>query len=639
MKTGPLFLVLIVAGLNAAAQIRLPRLISDGMVLQRADTLKLWGWAGADEQIRLNFDHQTYRTKANKNGDWELSLPPHQAGGPYDMVFSGSNTVKLTDIVFGDVWLCSGQSNMELPMSRLIDKYPEVIAAAGNKNIRQFLVPDEYDFKAQRKDLSAGSWESANPKNVMHFSGVAYFFAMELYKKRQVPIGIINSAMGGSPAQSWMSERAMGDFPDLLREAVRFKNDSLIREIETADQQAANKWRSMLNASDEGLKNNWKVAGADETWATMIIPGYWANQPIGKLNGVVWFKKEIEVPPSMAGKPAKLLLGRIVTSDSVFVNGQFVGTTSYEHPPRRYLFDGSILKAGKNEITVRVINNSGHGGFVMDKVYELIAGNDTIKLAGAWKYKLGAKMEPAPNQTFIRWKPVGLYNAMISPLQHYKIKGVLWYQGEANTYNPNEYEQLMRALMADWRTTWKKSNLPFLIVQLPDFMEAKNEPSESNWAETRAVQQKLGKLPHTATVVTLGLGEWNDIHPLNKADVGRRLALQAERLVYGNTTAVASGPVLKSITATQGNLTLSFDQTGSGLMAKGGKELQAFAIAGADKKYVWAKAHVSGKNTVVLNSRVAQPKYVRYAWADNPQGANLYNKEGLPASPFQGEVK
>jgi sialate O-acetylesterase len=639
MKKGPLFFVLIVAGLYTKAQIRLPRLISDGMVLQRADTLKLWGWAAADERISLSFDHKTYSTNASKDGNWEIKLPPQKAGGPYEMIFSGANTVKLTNVVFGDVWLCSGQSNMELPMSRLIDKYPEVIAAAGNKNIRQFLVPDEYDFKAPRKDLSTGSWESANPGNVLNFSGVAYFFALELYKKRQIPIGIINSALGGSPAQSWISERALVDFPEIYKEAQRFKNDSLIRQIESADQQASNDWRRRLNAGDEGLKNNWKVVPADHRWSAMNVPGYWANEAPGMLNGVVWFKKEIELPSSMTGKPAKLLLGRIVTSDSVFVNGKFAGTTSYEHPPRRYLLDGSILKEGKNEITVRVINNAGKGGFVMDKAYQLIAGNDTINLAGQWKYKPGAKMEPAPAQTFIRWKPAGLYNAMIAPLQNYNIKGVLWYQGEANTYDPAEYERLMKSLMADWRTTWKKKGMPFLIVQLPDFMEVQKLPSESKWAEMRAVQQKLGTLPAAATVVTIGLGEWNDIHPLNKREVGQRLALQAERLVYGNTTIVASGPVLKTISAAQGKLTLSFEQTGSGLQAKGGQELQAFAIAGADQKYVWAKAGILGNKVVVWNNTVPQPKYVRYAWADNPGGANLFNKEGLPASPFQAEVK
>jgi sialate O-acetylesterase len=634
----PLAILVFMGCLNTTAQIRLPRLISNGMILQRADTLKLWGWAAAGEQVKLSFDHQSYTVQASEKGEWEIKLPPHKAGGPYEMVFSGTNTIRLNDILFGDVWLCSGQSNMELPMGRLIDKYPDVIAAAGNKNIRQFIVPDEYDFKAPRKDLSAGSWESANPKSVLNFSGVAYFFALDIYKKRQVPVGLINSALGGSPAQSWISEKALMKFPQLLKETQRFKNDSLIKAIETADQQASIQWRKALESSDEGLKKKWQTAAADQSWSTMQIPGYWANEPIGPVNGVMWFKKEIELPSSMTGKPAKLLLGRIVGADSTFVNGKFVGAITYEYPPRRYLFDAGILQPGKNEITVRLVNSGGKGGFVPDKPYELIAGTDTIHLTGAWKYQLGAQMEPAPGQTFVRWKPAGLYNAMIAPLQNYKIKGVLWYQGEANTYDSKAYGELMKSLMADWRNTWHKSRLPFLIVQLPEFMEAKELPSESKWAETRAVQQKLGTLPDAATVVTLGLGEWNDIHPLSKADVGHRLALQAESLVYGNKAVVASGPVLKSVAAKQGKLILSFSDTGSGLIAKGGPPLKTFAVAGADQRYVWAKAIISGHTVVVWNEAIPQPEYVRYAWADYPEGANLYNKEGLPASPFEAAV-
>ncbi|MCX2484183.1 sialate O-acetylesterase [Pedobacter sp. MR2016-24] len=639
MKSKLLCFFLMVTGFSVTAQIRFPRLISDGMILQRGDTIKIWGWAGAKEYIGLKFGHKSYSTQANTKGEWELKLPPHKAGGPYEMVFTGTNTVTVKDILFGDVWLCSGQSNMELPMSRVIDKYPGVIAAANNKNIRQFLVPDEYDFKTQCKDFSSGTWASASPESVLDFSAVAYFFALDIYQKQQVPIGIINAALGGSPAQSWMSENAIRSFDDLYKETQRFKNDDLIRQIEAADQEASENWRKTVNSNDEGLKNNWRATKADHTWLSMNVPGYWSNESLGKLNGVVWFKKEIDVPSAMVGQPAKLLLGRIVDADSVFINGYFVGSTSYQYPPRRYLFKEGILKKGKNELTVRVINSGGNGGFVTDKNYELIAGKDTLNLAGKWKYKPGTKMEPAPSQTFIRWKPVGLYNAMIAPLQHYQIKGVLWYQGEANTYNPEEYGQLMQGLIADWRNTWKKSKLPFLLVQLPEYMEARDTPSESKWAELRAVQQALAKLPDVAMAVTLGLGEWNDIHPLDKANVGHRLALQAERLVYDHTRIVSSGPVFRSVTTDKGKLILSFDDTGSGLVAKDGQELNYFAIAGADKKYSWAKASINGKKVIVWNSTIANPKYVRYAWADNPEGANLFNREGLPASPFEAEIK
>jgi len=639
MKKWPLVSILLIGNSVCFAQIKFPKLISNGMVLQRNDTVKVWGWASPNEHISLKFNSKTYQTNTNKNGEWAIKLPPQKAGGPYAMVFSASNTVTLKDILFGDVFLCSGQSNMELPMGRLIDKYPNEIADSNHPNIRQFLVPDEYDFKQQRKDFSSGSWQSANPKNVLEFSAVAYFFALDINKKNKVPVGIINAALGGSPAQAWISETAIKNFPQYEAEAQKFKDDQLIKQIESADQALSNAWYAKLNSSDEGLKNDWKSNINHDSWAEMNIPGYWADEPMGKTNGVVWFKKDIMVPKSMVGKPAKLLLGRIVDADSVFINGEFVGTTGYQYPPRRYLFKTGILKEGKNTITVRIVNNSGNGGFVLDKEYLLTADNDTINLIGKWKYKLGAKMEPTPSQTFIRWKAVGLYNAMIAPLKNLKIKAALWYQGEANTGNPKEYYSLMQNLIADWRTTFNDRDLPFLYVQLPGFMDAKKNPTESSWAELREQQRRLQSIKNTAMAVAIDLGEWNDIHPLNKKDVGKRLALQAEYLVYGNKKVVHSGPTVKSIILQENKLVLTFGNIGNGLIAKDNTALHYFSIAGADRKFVWANAEIKGDKIFVSSKDIINPVYVRYAWADNPEGANLYNKEGLPASPFEIFIK
>ena len=621
------------------AQIKLPRLLSDGMVLQRNDSTKIWGWAAANESVTLQFKGKPYLGKADQNGNWSIKLPPQKAGGPYQMVFSASNKIILKDILFGDVFLFSGQSNMELPMGRLVDQYPNEIANSNNSNIRQFLVPDEYDFKAKRKDFSAGSWHTANPTTLLDFSGVAYFFALDINKKNKVPVGIINAALGGSPAQSWISESAIKNFPQLEKELLEFQDDQLIKRIESSDQAASKAWYTQLNNGDEGLKNNWRNNINDKDWSEMNIPGYWANEPMGKVNGVVWFKKEVTIPQNMVGKSSKLLLGRIVDADSVFINGKFVGATSYQYPPRRYLFNSGILKAGKNTITVRIVNNSGNGGFVMDKDYLLLAGNDTVNLTGKWKYKLGVASKPSPSQTFVRWKPVGLYNAMIAPLANLKIKAAVWYQGEANTYDPKAYFALMKSLISDWRATFHNQNLPFLYVQLPNFMEAKENPTESNWAELREEQRRLSSENNTAMAVAIDLGEWNDIHPLNKKDVGKRLALQAVNLIYGDNKTVHSGPTLKTIKAENGKLILTFENIGKGLVAKGATKLKYFAIAGADQKFIWADAEIKGNQLIVFNKEVTKPMFVRYAWADNPEGANLYNIEGLPASPFEVRIK
>jgi len=639
MKKWTLFSVLLFGSSIGFAQIKLPKLISNGMVLQRNDTTKVWGWASPNESITLSFNKKTYHTKANKDGDWSIKITPQKAGGPYEMIFSASNKIVLKDILFGDVFLCSGQSNMELSMGRLIDKYPKIIAKSENSNIRQFLVPDEYDFKQERKDFSNGSWQSANPKSVLDFSGVAYFFALQINKKYHIPVGIINSALGGSPAQAWISENGIKKFPLYYAEAQKFKNDELIKQIESSDQALSNAWYKNLNSKDEGIKNNWKDNIDDQNWSEMNVPGYWANESLGKVNGVVWFKKDIDVPKTMIGKPVKLLLGRIVDADSVFINGKFVGTTSYQYPPRRYLFGTDLLQEGKNTITVKIINNSGNGGFVLDKSYQLIAGQDTIDLRGKWKYKLGAKTEPSPSQTFVRWKPVGLYNAMIAPLKNYRVKAALWYQGEANTSNSKEYAELMRTLIADWRTEFSIPSLPFLYVQLPGFMETNSNPTESSWAELRDQQRKLLAVKNTAMAVAIDLGEWNDIHPLNKEDVGKRLALQAEYSIYGDKAIVPSGPLFKSMLSNNNKLVLTFDHVGKGLVSKGNSELQYFEIAGSDKKFVWAKAEIKGNKITVWNEAITKPIYVRYAWADNPVRANLYNIEGLPASPFEASVK
>ncbi len=622
------------------AQIKLPKLISNGMVLQQGQKIKIWGWASANEKIELSFNKNKYNAIADEKGNWQIELPAQKPGGPHQFIFKGNNEITVNNILFGDVWVCSGQSNMELPMDRVKDKYANEIANSTNDNIRQFLVPQKYNFKEPDKDFDWGNWQPVTPINVLKFTAVGYFFAKDLYEKYHVPIGLINNALGGSPAEAWLSEDALKQFPNYYDEALKFRDDDLIKKIDSNDNAISKNWNNKLNENDEGLKADWKNPNLNEAdWNDMNIPGYWADNGLGKTNGVVWFRKKINVPSNMVGKPAKLLLGRIVDADSTFINGQFVGNVTYLYPPRRYEFLANILKPGENEITVRVVNNSGSGGFVLDKPYKLIIGKDSIDLTGKWKYKLGAKIDPLPGQTFIRWKPLGLYNAMLAPILNYSIKGVIWFQGEANVKNPTEYKQLFPAMINNWRSKFNQGDFPFLFVQLANFQETKNTPTESAWAELRQAQTEALKLPKTGMAVTIDVGEWNDIHPLDKYDVGHRLALQAEHVAYGDNKIVYSGPLFKSSKILGNKIELSFTDIGSGLIAKNGKELKYFSITGADKKYVWAKAEIKNNKVIVWNDAITNPVSVRYAWADNPEGANLYNKEDLPASPFEATVK
>ena len=612
------------------------------MVLQRNREIKLYGWADSQANVTVTFLDSVYHTRGNSNGEWELLLAAQPAGGPYGLqVTAGDSTCKIDNIWLGDVWFCSGQSNMELSMRRVSWVYPEIIANSENPQIRQFYVPRDFYFKGPREDLPGGVWKAANPENVLDFSATAYFFAREVYDRYKVPIGIINSALGGSPVESWLSENALQEFPDAYQEYLKFQSDSLIAAIRQEDQKRQDTWYRELYEKDAGRhdpKMPWTEPGLDDSdWLTMQIPGTWDTTLIGKIDGVVWFRKNVDIPQNLADQPATLVLGRIVDADSVYVNGTFVGTTGYQYPPRRYPVPAGLLHAGVNSLVVRIINSMGSGGFMPEKPYELEFDTGTIDLKGAWHCKLGATMPFLLGQTFIRWKPGGLYNAMVAPLLNYNIKGVVWYQGEANAVQPVKYRARFAALIEDWRNKWQQPDLPFLYVQLPNYMEAKDQPSESNWAQLRQSQLETLALPHTGMAVAIDIGEWNDIHPLDKKDVGHRLALNAFHIAYGDTGFVYSGPIYDSMQVKGNKIILSFTHTGDGLVASGDGTLHEFAICGKDRKFVWAKAIIDGDKIVVWNDSIDTPVAVRYAWADNPDKANLYNAEGLPASPFTTE--
>lgn len=634
-----IYVCLIFNSVTVLTQVRLPRLINDGMVLQRGTEVRIWGWSSPNESITLQFMDSSYHTVAGNSGEWEIRLKNLEPGGPYKMKIEASNVIEISDVLIGDVWLCSGQSNMELPISRVSWVYHDEIKNYNNNYIRQFRVPYGYDFNKQHDDYLSGSWKAANSDNIMDFSAVAFFYAKEISSRYHVPIGLINASMGGSPAEAWMSEDALKDFPTLYDEMQRFKDSALITQIINSDNKRIAEWYNKLNQKDEAYKDKNGIWYQPELscsdWNETQIPGYWQDNELENINGVVWYRRNFIANTNMKGKPALLLLGRIVDADSVFINGQFVGATGYQYPPRRYKIPPGLLKSGENTIAVRVISNQGVGGFVPDKPYEIIIDSDKIDLKGVWQYKVGAVMEPLTSQTFIRWKPGGLFNSMISPVLNYRIKGAIWYQGESNASRPVEYSKLLPALIEDWRKNWSQGDFPFIYVQLHNFMEAKSTPSESDWALLREGQLKTLSIPNTAMAVAIDLGEWNDIHPLNKKDVGYRLSLAARKIAYGDENIVYSGPIYSSMRINDKKIILSFTNIGSGLIFKEGNSTMQFALAGADKKFVWASAKIKDNRIIVWSDEVPKPVAVRYAWADNPDNASLYNKEGLPASPFR----
>lgn len=615
------------------AQIELPQIIRDSMILQRDSKIKIWGWASNGEKVSVKFNGKTYHAKTN-DGKWILQLPAMKAGGPYTMKIAGRNKIVLHDILIGDVWLCAGQSNMEHQMKLHSVKYGDEIAHADYSQIRQFKVPNVTNLISPQNNLPGGAWKRADSSNVMDFSVVAYFFAKALYQKYHVPVGIINASWGGIPIEAMMSEESLQLFPNIIQTVEKNKDTAYVNDV---NRKAFAQMHLIRQPEDKGITEKWfEPSYQPKEWRRIAIPGFWEDQGVKDLNGIVWYRKEIDVPAGMIGKPAKVFLGRIVDADELYINGQKVGSTDYMYPQRRYTIPDGVLKAGKNLFVVRVTNNCGKGGFVPDKPYKLIAGSDTISLIGYWQYKVDAVFTPrdAPGMIALQNQPTALYNSMIAPLINYNIKGFLWYQGESNTGKPDEYANLQPAMIRDWRSKWHEDDLPFLFVQLPGFMDYTYSPVESEWAIFREAQAKSLSLSNTGMAVTVDIGEWNDVHPDDKKDVGERLALAAEKIAYYENI-VCSGPIYQSQTIEGNKIVLSFTDVGSGLTTNDDESLTEFAIAGNDKKFVQANAKIEGDKVIVWSDEISSPKYVRYAWADDPPHPNLFNKEGLPASPFR----
>lgn len=620
----------------ANADVTLPKLFSDGMVLQRGQPIAVWGFAKPSEKVTVALGEHLTQAVTGNEGKWTATLPAMPASGPMTLSVKGDNQLTVNDVLVGDVWLASGQSNMELTLARAEPRYPREVATANNPYIRQFEVPDRYSFKGPEQDLDGGEWKQATSEHIRSFSAVGYFFADTLYRQENVPIGIINAALGGSPVEAWMSPELLKPLGEPYQEMQKFMDDAYIKEIEASDQARSNAWYGGLGSKDLGIKNSWQNEQLDiSDWQTAEVPGYWKDTGVATGEGVVWYRKTLDLPASIAGKEGLIVLGAIIDADEVFINGQKVGVTYYMYPPRRYTIPSGLLKAGKNTIAVRMTNVNGIGGFVPEKDYAVYTAGNRFELAGTWHYKRGATMEPLASQTFVRWKPAGLFNGLIAPLIPYGIKGVIWYQGESNAGDYKNYPARFNAMVGDWRERWGY-DFPFIYVQLANYVSPGGPKDErGNWADMRDAQRESLALSNTAMIVTADIGEWNDIHPLDKKTVGERLALAAGHLAY-NQQGEYSGPHVDKVERKGKKAIIHFSHS-DGLVAKGG-ELQGFELAGKDGSYYPATAEIDGKQVIVTSKKVKKPAYVRYGWYNNPEMINLYNSAGLPASPFSENV-
>ncbi|MFW6289416.1 MAG: sialate O-acetylesterase [Mariniphaga sp.] len=637
------YLVLILALLSlsfrSVADVKLPKIFSSNMVLQQGMEIPVWGWADANERITVSFNGVTVRTRATKNGKWTTELPVQKAGGPYTMIIKGKNTVELNNVMVGEVWICSGQSNMEWRVDNS-NNAEEEIASASYPKIRMFTVPKAV-AQFPKDDVSSGEWVECTPETVAGFSAVGYFFGRELHQELDVPVGLIHSSWGGTVAETWISPQTISNDPDFKERLTELQQMNLESYREAKMEQIREMLGGEIPDEDKGIQENKPVwAGLDyndENWRKIKTPMYWENQGYIDIDGIGWYRKDIRLNEQQTNANLTLHLGKIDDSDITFFNGIEIGKTENKYDQERiYTIDKKYLKPGRNVIAVRVQDTGGNGGIWGDPSNQFLAiGNEKEDLSGHWKFRI-SKAEVAEVNVGPNSYPTLLFNAMIHPLLPYGIKGAIWYQGESNAGRAKQYQRVFPSLINDWRIHWKQGDFPFLFVSLANFRQPVEEPGESDWAELREAQTKALALPNTGMALAIDIGEADDIHPRNKQDVGKRLSLNALKIAY-NKDVVHSGPLYQSVEYNDGKAFVTFSETGSGLKVEDRYGyLKGFAMAGADRKFHWAKAEVVDENTVVVYSdEVPNPVAVRYGWANNPDDVNLYNREGLPANPFR----
>lgn len=638
MKRMALFVTALVVGACSFAEVRLPKFFGDSMVLQRDHVIPIWGWASKNEKIMVQLGQQVKKVVAGKDGKWRVYLDKIPAGGPYQLVVKGKNTLVFKDVLIGDVWLCSGQSNMEYPVSGVINATKE-IAESNYPQIRHVYIPKAVSGKPGTDLLQNTEWKSANPANTGRFTAVGYFFARQLYHELKIPIGLVHSSWGGTDVEPWTSREAMessDEFSPLMKTIPSINIDSLNKVYK---QEMAKKLQNLQGGLPNASEiNAWKEFSFDDgAWKQMMLPGWWETQGLTSLDGVVWFRKNITVTAADAGKAGHIDLSMIDDNEDTYINGIKIGSVTGYNVPRSYEIPAGILKEGDNVIAVRIEDTGGGGGMYGEsKDMKITIGKQSIPLAGQWKYRVASVLGEIGNSVGPNAHPTLLFNAMINPLIPFAIKGVIWYQGENNASRAYQYRKAFPLMINDWRQHWNQGDFPFYFVQLASFNASNgNSKNGSAWAELREAQSLTLSLPHTGMAVTTDIGTSDDIHPKNKQDVGKRLAAIALHDAYGKNI-VYSGPMYQSMKVDENKIMVSFSHTGTGLMAKDKYGyLEGFEIAGADQKFYYAKAFVQGSGVVVMADSVTHPVAVRYGWADDAGEANLYNQEGFPAGPFR----
>ena len=626
-----------------AEHIELPALFSNHMVLQRDAVITIWGKATPNKQVTATFKNQKSSTIVQADSSWRLFLAPEPAGGPHELSIIGTDTLILSDVLIGEVWVGSGQSNMQWSVQQSNNAALE-IQQANYPNIRLFSI--DRTFSLHPKDeIPSDGWEITSPSTIADFSAVAYYFGKTLHDSLDVPIGLIHSSWGGTPAEAWTSAESLLELPDFNASVVRLleQSDSLASFTDSFDSYL-DTWYQDTYSFDPGYTEGQPLFATPQldqsNWLPMNIPGQWEQSVLPNFDGIAWLKTHFQLPQSWDASGATLSLGPIDDADITWVNGVEVGRTSRYDTKRVYSIPATLLQTGENTITVRVLDTGGGGGIYGAPEDLYLQSDDStlppISLEKAWMYQKGVRLSelpPPPRPTPLQHTPSVLYNAMIHPLIPYKVMGVIWYQGESNASRAFQYRSLFTTLINDWRHKWN-DNIAFHFVQLANFQSIQQSPSEDEtWPELREAQTMALQLPNTGMAVAIDIGEADDIHPGNKQDVGYRLALNALHKNY-EFPIVPMGPLYKSMLIDGDSIRISFDYAETGLSTSNGEQPKGFAIAGKDQVFHWAEAILRSNEAIVFSDEVSSPVAVRYGWANNPI-TNLQNRNNLPASPFR----
>ncbi|MBN1119374.1 MAG: 9-O-acetylesterase [Bacteroidales bacterium] len=624
--------------LTLDAQVTMPYIFSDCMVLQRNTEIPVWGTADPGTKISVLFANNKVQTFTDKEGQWMVQIPPVNAGGPYKLEVIGEGKVKdklvFSDVLVGDVWLASGQSNMEMQVQQSNGADTE-IPHAYNSKIRFFNVPHNKSFDPLINTLES-SWKVCDSNNVKATSAVAYYFARKLQNELDIPIGILQTTWGGTPVEAWTSREMLLSEP-VIRERV-FANDTITEQHFIQDSLNQIKfWKIVFNPQN-GADTLFSATNYnDRDWRSVTVPGAIRDWETESYEGIFWLRKTIMLEKDFTGKDLTINLGQPEMNYSLYFNGTEICKTVWNASPKhKYTIPADVVREGENVISLRMAAIWG-GGALYPPANAIYLANetDTMSLTGDWKYKKDLETKIPKIYNYYQF-PTVLYNAMINPVIPFGLKGFIWYQGENNEGDAYNYRKLFPLMINDWRIRWEQGYLPFLFVQLPNYKGIKEEPSDDMWAVLRESQFIATMLPNVGMTCIIDLGEAGNIHPKNKIEVGNRLADVAENMVY-DMEVVASGPVFQNYKIEGNKIRVRFSEIAGGLKTSNNQKLVGFSVAGADEIFHWADAVIEGDEVIVSSKEVEKPVAVRYAWADNPV-CNLINSAGLPAVPFRTDT-